>query len=274
MRNSIILVFLLINLLLASACSYDRNTSAKTDNNLSLKENLNVSVPIGNTSIPQNQDKTFKLLKIESKQPFAWIGTVSIENMEIPKANGNIWSNRKLDDDEKYNQIGTAIEVDIMNCAGYLISGKLNKEGDYGWELETMPETAAKDAVDKIKQCNPYSDSQFPISEAFAISPPDMPRRNIKIGQVDTRRLFASLPEKEKKWLNKKLDLPKEFQREEKANLTLREDNWTDINGDGEIDLLMLSTVCGADDSEGDGCAEILMRVKGKWIEIGSNSKA
>lgn len=274
MKNDVISVFLLINLLLVSACSSDRHIIAGTDDNLSLKENRSNTVPINNTNTLQNQDKTSKLSKVESKQPLVWIGTVSAENMEAAKANGNVWSNAKLDDDEKYNKIGTAVEVDIMNCAGFLISGKLKKEDDYGWVLETMPGTAAEDAVNKIKQCDPDSDSRFPNGNAFAVAPRDNERQNIKIGKVDTRRLFASLPEKEKKWLNKKLNLPREFQREEKANLTLRDDNWTDLNGDGEIDLLMLTTVCRADDSEGDECGRVFLRAKGKWVEIGSTMKA
>ncbi len=274
MKNNVILIFLLVGLLLVSACFSGGNSIAKSDGNLPLKENINAAVPVINANGLQTQDKTFKTIKIDSAQPLAWIGTIEAENLEKPKANGNIWSNAKIDDDKKYNQTGTSIEVDIMNCAGFLISGKLNKEDDFGWVLETMPQTAAKDAPDKIKQCDSNSDGSFPISDAFAVAPRDNRRQNIRIGKVDTRQLFASLPDKEKKWLDKKLDLPKEYQRVEKANLNLREDNWTDINGDGEIDLLMLTTVCRADDSEGDRCGIIFLRSQSKWIEIGATSKA
>jgi len=50
------------------------------------------------------------------------------------------------------------------------------------------------------------------------------------------------------------------------GNLSLKEDNWTDINGDGKIDLVFAFTNYDEEHSSG----VIMLLVNGKWKDIGS----
>lgn len=232
-----------------------------------------------NTTLPAKKviptpTPDFKVSKVESKLPLVWIGGFEEESLRVPKANGNVWNNGNYNEDNhpEYTRIGTSIEVDIMNCAGYLISGRLNNVDLLGWRLETIPETAARDAAKKLKQCA-GSDKKFPDNDAFAVAPQNKNRKDIKIEAVDTRKLYASLPRKSREWLeeNKKIyKFSSSYRRKEKKNLTLRDDNWTDTDGDGKIDLVEISAVCDKDDSEGTTCSSILMLINGKWVEVGS----
>lgn len=267
MKRSSMIFFLVIGLI-AAACVTGQHLNVEGRDNSPLSANTELQAK----DVTPTPD--YKVVKVESKLPLVWVGGFEEESLRVPKANGNIWNNGDYNENNypEYIKIGTAIEVDIMNCAGYLISGKLNNVDLLGWQLETTPETAAKDAAEKLKQCA-GSDEKFPDNDAFAIAPQNEYRKNIKIRAVDTRKLYASLPRKSREWLeeNKKIyKFSSSYRREKKKNLTLRDDNWTDTDGDRKIDLVEISAVCEKDDSEGTTCSSILMLVDGKWIEIGS----
>jgi hypothetical protein len=268
MKRSLIVFFLVTGSMVMTACFPSRYLNADSRD----RSSANIEIP------PKNVTPTptpfYKIVKVESKSPLVWIGGFDEESLRVPKANGSIWNNGDYNEitHPEYIKIGTAIEVDIMNCAGYLISGKLNNVDALGWRLETLPETAAKDAAEKLKQCA-GSDEKFPNNYVFAVAPRDSSRSTIKIGSVDTKKLYDSLPLESRKWLEEDKDIYKFnslYRRKEKKNLTLQNDNWTDTDGDGKIDLISISAVCEKDDSEGTSCNSILMLVEGKWVEIGS----
>ena len=156
-----------------------------------------------------------------------------------------------------------------MNCAGYLGSAKIALVEGL-WKLTFIPETVSPDAQEKTAACKqPIDGGNNP---AFAVAPRDSNRKNIKIGNVDTRKLYASLPDTKRKWLEEEKKIYKtnpEFRDREKGNLTLRQDDWTDTDGDGKIDLVSISAVCEKGDSEGTSCSSILMLIDGKWIKVG-----
>lgn len=102
-------------------------------------KDLNTNSRQAHNNTAEHLEKAFKLLKIRAKQPLVWTGVISVENLKTVKADSNIWNNAKLNDDKNYNQTGTAIEVDIMNCAGYVVSGKLNKVGDTAGSWKQFP---------------------------------------------------------------------------------------------------------------------------------------
>lgn len=265
-----IIAVLLVNLLLISACDLDSRTNAKSTDNALSNENQNASavMPVVNASQPSRNSNT---VKIESAQTLVWIGGISADELKTSKENSSVWNNDLIGARQENDQVAEVVEVDLMNCAGFLITGKLTDNYDGGWKLETIPETAAPDAADKIKRCT--DDSGTVGADAFAVAPRDEKRRNIKIGEADTRNLYASLPREERKWLEEKKKVYQTgsgFERKEKKNLTLRNDNWTDIDGNGEIDLVMISAACERDDTEGDLCGRILLKINGKWKEIGS----
>lgn len=232
--------------------------------------------PIANTNAMVNSNnvtktKSFDLTKIKSEHPLVWVGAVSFENETLSSENVN-WTlgdeavEEKIEKDE-------VIIVDIMNCAGYLGSGSISYSTKIEnivpeWRLTFSIQTVASDALDKIKKCSktPPDNEAFQSSEAFAVAPTNDQRKNIKTSKVDTQKLFASLPADVKKWLNS--DINVKIWERPKNNLSLISDNWTDVDGDGQIDLIQ---VYGYNDEE-HGHGIILYLDKGKWKEIGGIS--
>jgi hypothetical protein len=243
---------------------------------------INVSTPLSetvNANSYQNQqtdDKLFDLSKVKLKYPMVWVGGVDIN--EEKQLNSNwVWSfdeaeianeeNPQIPFDRFRNpnypmiKKDEAVLVDIMNCSGYLGSGKISyktiDDSMFIWKLTFYPETIATDAVGKIESCG---------SSAFAIAPQDDKRKNIKINKVDTKKLFSSLPKETQKWLKNKYgsDVHK------KGELSLEQDDWTDIDGDGKIDLINIWT--NTDEEHSSGL--VLMFINGIWEEIYSTQPA
>ena len=262
MKNpAIILVFLLglsaCNLSPTIASKHPQTPGNETENSRKINDNTNVN-------------KSVQLPRTQTKYPLVFVGAINIENEKANAFENQVWSlgedeNRYADGEPTFEtNKDEVIEVDIMNCAGYLGAGKATYDSGNGlnWKIKFIPETIAADAVEKVKQCNTSSDDDYIQSNAFAIAPQNANRRNIKIAKVDTRRLFESLPKETKKWLNNKygLDIRK------KDDLSLKNDNWTDTDGDGKIDLIFVFTNYDVEHSGG----EIMMLVGGKWKDMGS----
>ncbi|MGI8787730.1 MAG: hypothetical protein ACR2HG_08230 [Pyrinomonadaceae bacterium] len=265
------LIFIVaIFLLPLIACNFPATTISK--DNSAVSETTSHFNEIGNTGKDrQESNRKFDLGRAELKNPMIWAGDISVEDEKVISRDNVIWSNDELDKVLDKSEIGTKIEVDIMNCAGYLGSGNisyLSKIEDTvpEWKVSIIPETIAKDAIEKVKQCDgePDSTGKFISSSAFAIAPRNNNRRNIKINKINTEQLFASLPKDTKKWLNNKFALDA---GRRKNDLSLRFDNWTDIDGDGKIDLIMLSAAYNDESDSGIG---IMLLINGIWKDIGS----
>ena len=282
MKNSIILLscFLFTTFSL-SACATSDNLLVQTNNSVFTDKNKNDN-PLPADSISGKPSKTpVKQIKFAPDKKIAWYGSITADQLKASN-DDSPW----IGDDEnpEYNQIGMVVDVDILNCAGYLVSGKMYKEGNYGWRFEPMPKTVAADATTKIERCHtvtePEDNSEGVFTGAFAVAPQDKSRQKIKIGEVDTKKAFASLPKDTKRWLNEekvfyKTEYGAKFRRKNKLNLSLKEgDDWTDIDGDGEIDLVYVSSICNVEDTEGDNCGRILMKINGKWKQVGLIQKA
>ncbi len=144
-------------------------------------------------------------------------------------------------------------------------SGKIAfvEEGGFppNWRLKFTPETITTDGVEKIHQCDADQKDGLIDSSAFAVTPRNEDRKTIKIGKVDTKKLFASLSKDTQKWLNNKYG----SDIREKNNLSLKNDNWTDIDGDGKIDLVFAFTNYDEEHSSG----AIMLLVNGEWKDIG-----
>jgi hypothetical protein len=271
-----VLVFsLLAVLVIFSACSRSVDLTVKAKERLILSENTNVNKPPINADTPIVQKTDSSIIK--SKYPIVFSGFVTLENREV-NISGNGWALVNTDLRKQLEQREspvvddkTTIKIDVMNCAGYLGSGvaRYNSGSGIYWKLQMISETMPTDILDKFKQCSDENDAAEPDSiimrSAFAIESQENTRQNITIKPVDTRKLFASLPEETKKLLNNKYNA--ETRRQNK--LSLANDLWTDINGDGDIDLVELSTDCG--DFQ---CSLILYLVKGKWVKIGETQPA
>ena len=256
--NKITNVFALLALFFTSACHISKSAEAE-------KPETNTETVLSAISpLPTPELKTdIKSSQIESL-PSVWVGGISFENGVL--SSDGVWSGGDdtppdIPESQGGLKIGTSYEVDVMNCGGFLGSAKVMfvKEGGFppDWLLKFVPETIAADAAEKVRVCK--ENSETISSDAFAVMPRNTKRQSVKIGKVNTKKIFASLPKEIKENLNK---YSKDLR--EKNNLSLKTDNWTDIDGDGNIDLLEVSGRCG--DFK---CGSILYLVKGKWIKIG-----
>ena len=262
MIRAIFAVFLL-GLAVLSGCEGATNVGAQKNVSNSNTEILVSNVGGAETPLPIHQIKT--------KQPLIWVGAVWLNEAALESP--GYFSGGDAVDEEFPGEIalGTTVEVDVMNCAGFLATAKITytdiipgKEKGFppGWHLKVVPEKVASDMQEKIKTCG-YDSKSPDYGEAFAVAPPDDKRKNIKISEIDTRKLFSSLNKETKVMAN----TTEKYVGREKNNLTLKNDSWTDIDGDGQIDLVEVSGNCGNKDYT---CTLVFLLINGKWKEIGN----
>ena len=166
----------------------------------------------------------------------------------------------------KLPPIGTTIEMDVVNCAGYIGTAKvtfLGLDEHTRWKTEFLPETVVADVIERMKKCNSYFDDKLPMDSAFFIAPADEKRKHLKTKKKpDWKAVLASLPTE---W-RKAAELDAESL---KVNNATVEDSigWADSDGDGSVDLLELAQV----DRENDTYAThsiIIRLVSGKWEKL------
>ena len=213
---------------------------------------------------------------------FLIFGMIYVENNEI-ELEKSFWGN-EIYEANSYNE--EIVKLDLMNCAGYIASATTTYKG-ITREVKIVPETIAKDAVEKIKQCAgaPSADGTIFGSSVFGISPSEDRRKTIKVGKIDTKKLYKSLiadiKEAQKSEKERGIKLasrddvePQLIETDEvfvsaikatKGDLSLLNDNWTDLDGDGQIDLVhYYDQPC----EEKDTCTWIFRLIDGKWKAI------
>lgn len=224
-------------------------------------------------STNETNRKTSESLKSGEIYPTVWTVVFDLKDFNNLNESLTVWSaenpkhNKLLDETSSKYKTNSGVEIDLLNCAGYLASGKIyiakNSKPDAespDWRLKINRETIAKDAEEKIRQCDvPFEIKKdaVPFNQAFAVSPNDNQRRKIKIvGEIDTQKLFGSLPENFQKEAE-----PSDLRKRHKLSksLGLFYDNWTDSDGDGKIDLIQLFT---------EKRAVILFLENDEWKEI------
>ena len=110
-------------------------------------------VAVSPTLPPQVESYAIKI-----NQPAVWSGAVSVINITEKTPVNVVWVNNdlKLAELEKN---GSFADVDIMNCGGFLASGKMSQNERNEMRMELDPATIAADAVEKIKQCADVQES-------------------------------------------------------------------------------------------------------------------
>lgn len=261
--KKITFAILLSGLLNFVACNVSTDAGAKPSATNNSKTEMSESDVLV-TDTPQPQ---IALYQVKSQQPLIWVGAINFDNGTI-ESDGFFSKGDAVEAEFPDGvELGTTIKVDLMNCAGYLATAQLiysdeGGEGGFppGWEMKGVSETSTKDVQQKIKKC--HFASEFPyLSNVFAVAPQNNKRKGIKIGKVDTRKLFASLDKETKEMAN----TTEKYVGREKNNLTLSNDNWTDIDGAGQLDLVEVSGNCGNEDYT---CTLVFLLVNGKWKQI------
>ena len=265
MIKIIIYMFAVFLAMFVSGCGISRDIEAQKAKTKIIKVISDNSTTI---SVSENN---INISKSDSKFPRVWVGLVSSDNGNINSSN-SVWSGgddtpSDIPESEGGIKVGTTYEVDIMNCGGYIGSGEIAfiKQGDFppDWRLKVKPDTVASDGTKKIKQCDANTQDNYVNSGAFAINPRNENRQNIKIGKIDTRKVFSSLPKETQKSLQNKYGSSTHKKGELSAS---EEDDWTDIDGDGEIDLVFVFSMYDVE----HGGGAIMMLINGKWKDVGS----
>lgn len=265
MMKNVIYVLLFYLCLSFAACNSSSAISVDS------KANSTPPLPQAENS-NQNKEKQVKTLEVDPKYPLVLLGSVELKESKVVVNENRVWTDgrdgRDISDAKESDFLrvekGDQIEVDIMNCAGFIAKGKAKELDDYGWELKLLTDTLAADAAEKVKQCVPPSyspDEGILISDVFALAPARDARRNIKTAKIDPKKLFTSLPNETRVWADKS-----EEGNRKKGILTLANDNWADVDGDGQFDLVIIFGDC---ESKEYTCGSLLWLIEGKWKEIG-----
>lgn len=213
--------------------------------------------------------KPFDITSYKKRTPLVWVGRITVKrNIEITQSDF-YWSLATDDSENNTSDIKTNeyVTVDLMNCGGYLGRAILSKDATDdssripSWKTEQT--VFAADASQKLSQCDTTPGSEFMVSGAFAVAPIEDKRKSIVIGKADTQKVFRTLPKDVTDWRNSKVNI--ETWKYPKSDLTISNDIWTDLDGDGSIDLI---DIFGCHDEE--HCSDILlMRLDGKWKNVG-----
>ncbi len=282
---------LIICVLLTLSCQPDTSDSVNnlqiTPSSPSVAETNRIFDNFANSSVSPGNIKSnrknplpeTKLKKIQPKSQLIWFGQISDSELKMLDQPIQI-KDYEMMIKSPLDKMGIEIQVDVLNCGGYLFSAKASKykveNFDFEkWKIEVIPNTIAPDAVEKIKQCNYLSrekEADNFYSETCAVAPSKDSRKNIKT-QIDGRKVFASLPKWTKRWLDQKIvkNASDCCERSEKGTVsTMEQDSWVDLDGDGEIDWLKVYAIDKEKlERKGDSFTVefFLRRAKGKWIE-------
>lgn len=167
--------------------------------------------------------------------------------------------------------VGTTVEMDILNCSGYLGTAKVTYQGlqNTAWTAEMIPETKVSDVEQRLLRCVADPNDEFTrkylSNSVFFIAPKNEKRKQIKnVQKPDWKQIVSSIPYE---W-RKVARLPK-FPTEKQATQCIGE--WLDSDGDGNIDIITLCAFNEDSITESGNVWEysrVLRLVDGQWREI------
>ncbi len=178
------------------------------------------------------------------------------------------WRQLRMSEEFKVAAEKKETDADIINCSGYLASAKMIYTAEEKWSAVIIPQTISKDAVEKIKLCRRSVDSPYLSGDAFAVPLQKTERKQFNPEKSALQKLFSSLPQSEQTWANctEILDRNNCARKEEGVLSRIVGDDWADIDGNGEIDLIILKGNCG---KTGDyTCSKTLKWTGSNWVEI------
>lgn len=167
--------------------------------------------------------------------------------------------------------IGTTVEMDIINCFGYLGTAKVTYHGlqHKAWSAEIIPETKVPDTAQRLLRCVDDPNDEFTrkylSNSVFFVAPKDEKRKRVQnVKKPDWKQIISSIPYE---W-RKIAGLPK-FPTQKQADQCLGD--WLDSDGDGSVDIITLCAFNEDSITESGNIWEysrILQLVDGQWREI------
>lgn len=162
--------------------------------------------------------------------------------------------------------VGTTVEMDVMNCRGYLGTAKVTYNGLHhkAWTPELIAETVPSDLEKRIKPCT--SDPVRTAPNVFFIAPTDEKRRHLQTDKKpDWTPVLLGIPHEYLKTarLSAQTSKPAEIER----CVTL----WADSNSDQYPDLLGMCSINEESITEAGNPYEYLriLRYEGsRWQQI------
>ncbi len=201
-------------------------------------------------SLPLKISNTPEIQKADQMSLVLW-GSISFKDL----ANDDRTTLRITPEKEliKYNQdrgmniqlpaVGSAVEMDVMNCSEYLGTVKVTYTGEQQgtWKAETFPESSQDALEEKMLQCvddpNDSFKRKYLSNQIYLISPSDTKRKTVKnIKNPDWNTIIQEIPYE---WL-KVAELPKKIDPKKSREYF---ENWLDSDGDGKIDIFNIRAV-------------------------------
>jgi hypothetical protein len=167
--------------------------------------------------------------------------------------------------------VGTMVEMDVINCFGYLGTAKVTYQGlqHKAWTSEMIPETRVADIEQRLLRCvdNPNDEftRKYLSNSVFFIAPKSEKRKQLQSNKKpDWNVVFEQIPYE---WL-KIAKLPR--RNPSKKQIANCVTDWADSDGDGNIDLLSICAVNEENITEAGNPYEymrVLQLVNGSWRE-------
>jgi hypothetical protein len=157
-------------------------------------------------------------------------------------------------------------EFDVMNEYGFLAKGKLiSKDNDGFWKAEVIAESIRPNLFELCQNRMLEREKESPNIPAFGVFPTDSARSKINSGnKIDVSEKAVNYRVSVYKSLPKEIqDFGNAVTKGTKGNLDSL-DAWSDFNGDGEIDFVVIKNNSAKDEI---GRRKYLIK-NNNWLEI------
>lgn len=265
MKTLVLTIFLCLSF---SNCSFTDSVGSGDDfANAKKKDETKIR-----TEFESNTENLTKLKKVgevsqkRQKIPIIFEGIVVVSTKNKKLSSEGIWTLMEPVKEfrNEYKEIdlapiGKTLDVDIMSCAGHILSAKVKKVGNYSWRGKFEPKLIGKDVFSRMRKCGTVYEDQIRTA-VFAIAPIAPVREKQVLIKINKRKLFSSLPKENEDWIG----TSEKFTKSRKKLSLENNDNWTDLDGDGKVDLVDVSF-----SNEKQSWGVIFLKFDGKWNVIG-----
>lgn len=207
-----------------------------------------------------------------TNKSFIQTSIMTVENGEV-----NLSS---IINDGKDFQLKEGMVFDVMNEYGYIAQACISQANysSYEFELTVISDTTRIAIIPKLSQ---IKSSYINI---FLVYPSEPKRQSIKIEidkpinsnlsdfyytQITSEKIFNTLPKTVQNWhwlFKEQYEI--ETSDEEKESIKKWLEVYTDLDGDGLIDLVSVEGPCDSTPKDDLSCSKVLRKINGIWKEI------